>query len=105
MSDAQIHVGDIGTRFSCTFTDQAGDPVSLATVTLLLARIQKPSGAVFSKDLTVADAAAGTAYWDSEESDLDEAGTWRTQGYVAVSGWSGHSDILEFDVHANLEEA
>lgn len=99
---AEIHVGDVGTRFAVTFTDQDGDPVSLAAATELQAVVQKPSGAILTKDLTVDDAAAGTAYWDSEEDDLDEPGTYQTQGYAVLAAWEGRSDIVEFTVYPNL---
>lgn len=47
--------------------------LTFATVQFLL---RKPSGTLLTKTMTVSDADAGLAYYDTLTTDLDEAGDW-----------------------------
>lgn len=111
----EIHVGDIGTRFLCTFKDEdaAGAEVivDIGPATLLAFHFQAPSGSwrtVTPSLLT--DGSDGKAFYDiAYASELDEAATnsgpkplWRLQGEVSIGTGNWRSSVPDFEVHPNI---
>lgn len=106
MSANEIHVGDINTAFTVTIQDDTVIvPIQSATVTKQI-KFKKPSGTVITKDASfVTDGTDGKMRWTTTlATDLDEAGKWYLQAYLVLTSpaWTGHSDIGDFVVYANL---
>jgi hypothetical protein len=98
----EIHVGDIGTVFQVTFYDDS-TTVDLSSKTTLQFVFEKPSGATMTKNATfVNDGRDGLASYTTVDGDLDEAGKWRLQGYVVLTGGSWKTSVVTFRVHENL---
>lgn len=104
MSANEIHQGDIGTAFTVTIMDDTAIvPIQSATVTKQI-KFKKPSETVVTKDAVfVTDGTDGKMRWTTTTvDDLDEAGKWYLQGYLVITGFTGHSDIGDFVVYPNL---
>ena len=100
---ADIHVGDIGTRFSVTITDSAGTAVNVSSATTKQLWFKPPSGSTLEKAATFAtDGVNGVLYYDAISGDLSAAGEWELQAYVVMPTGTWHSEITRFDVVGNL---
>ncbi len=93
-----IFVGDIGTNIDIVLT---GEVITGAAGYSMLLR--KPS----SKEVVTVTAGiegTDTIRYTTIADDIDEAGTWRVQGYLDdFAGWSGYTTIGEFEVSAALD--
>ena len=102
-SEAEIHVGDVGTRFELTLEDGDGNAVDISSATTLQLVFRKPDGTVLEVTATLSGAGTdGKLYYDSVDGDIDLAGQWRVQAYVLMTGFEGHSGEKLFTVHKNL---
>ena len=105
---AEIHKGDIGTKFILTLKD-GGTAVNVATASSTKNIIfKKPSGAVVTKgaSFTSSSGADGKIKYTTVAGDLDEVGYWEIQAHVVVTGGSNpgtfNSEIEGFLVKKNL---
>lgn len=98
MSCAEIHLDDIGTRFTVTIMDD-DEVVDLSSYTTKQIILSKPSGEKLTKTATfLTDGTDGVIYYDSISGDLDEVGLWRIQAILDTF----HSNISTFKVYRNL---
>jgi len=96
----EVHVGDIGTVFEITVTeDDVALNISSATVLQML--FKKPSGTVLTKTAVfTGDGSDGLIQYTSIEADLDEAGIWYMQGRVTLPGGKWSTEKAGFTVGA-----
>lgn len=99
-----IHVGDVGTLFRVTLTQDDGSifDVSSATVkTLIFAR---PDGSTMDKlAVFITNGSDGKIGYITIANDLNVAGSWKLQAYVELPTGKWHSAIAKFKVKVNLE--
>lgn len=103
MAVNEIHLNDVGTRLGVT-VKEGGSVVDIsgATATKQI-KLYKPSGTTVTKDADfTTDGTDGKMEYVTVADDLDEVGVWRIQGYLSFDGWTGHTDISEFEVFENL---
>ena len=104
---AEIHKGDIGTKFILTLKD-GGTAVNVSTASSTKNIIfKKPSGSVVTKGAAFDDTGAdGKIKYTTVAGDLDEVGYWEIQAHVVVTGGSNpgtfNSEIEGFLVKKNL---
>ena len=103
MSQQEIHVGDIGTKFEATVKDD-GVVVDISAASTKQIIFKKPDGTVVPRNASLSGTGTdGKMYWTTTQAtDLDQAGLWQRQGVVALSGGSWHSDVQSFTVYENL---
>lgn len=100
---AEIHVGDVGTRFTVTVTDDGGVPVDVSTATTKELKLRPPSGSTLQRAAAfVTDGSNGRLYYDTVAGDLSAPGEWELQAHVILPSGEWHSDITTFDVVGNL---
>jgi len=80
MAANEIHKNDTTTIRRVMY--DGDDVVDISSATVKQIKLYKPSGCTTS--------------------DLDEVGTWQSQIYLEMSGWTGHSDKQTFQVYDNL---
>lgn len=103
-ADAEIHLGDIGTRFELTLEDGDGTAVNISSATVKRIDFRKPSGEVIQRTATfVTTGADGKLYYVSILGDLDEVGRWYAQPYVEMTGFKGRGAKIPFVVFDILE--
>lgn len=108
MAANEIHVGDIGTVLRTTLLEvPAGSttavPVNLSTATSIRLVFVNPKKRRFVVNaLLTTDGSNGQVEYTTQEGDLDVSGRWRMQAVVEMSGRSWSSDIITFQVMANL---
>jgi hypothetical protein len=101
---SEIHVKDIGTRFSVTVKD-GSSTVDLSSASALQINFRKPSDVVVNRTgSTIGDGSStsGVMYYDSVAGDLDEVGNYKLQGKVTLTSGTYYTDIHTFKVHCNL---
>jgi hypothetical protein len=99
MPQGQIHRNDVGTLFLFTFTDD-GAEMGLDAMNTVQVTFTKPGGATFTRNLELVNGGIeGIAGYNTVEGDLDTAGRWSVQGYVADANGSWHTDIAQFVVY------
>lgn len=100
---AEIHVGDVGTVFQATIKDEAGAVVDVSTASTLELVFNKPDETpVVKTAVHVSDGVDGQIKYISIAADIDQAGSWRVQGYAEIGTAVFHSDVHVFKVHPNL---
>jgi hypothetical protein len=100
---AEIHLGDKGTVFRVTVQDQDGTPVDLSVASAREFIFRKPDGVIVKKTGTnTGTGADGKMQYITVANDLDQTGTWRVQGRVAIGAGEWHTDQYRFIVHPNL---
>jgi hypothetical protein len=98
----EVHVGDIGTVFEVTI-QESGVTLDISTATTKQIILRKPSGASMTKTAAFStDGKDGKIRYASISGDLDVAGKWSLQAYLATPAWQGKSDIQALQVYANL---
>jgi hypothetical protein len=104
MSGEEVHKGDIGTVFELTVKDD-GAVINISTVSVKQIKFKKPSGTVIIQTAEFkTDGSDGILTYTTLADDLNAAGSWRIQAYVEwAAGWKGHSDVVLFDVHPNVQ--
>lgn len=111
---AEIHVGDIGTRFTVTMKETLKDGtvavVPIGGASRLDMIFQAPRGQFFLRQGTLlTDGDDGKMFYDiAFASELDEAAIlpghplWKLQGHVDIGGGSWRSSVPDFEVHPNI---
>ncbi len=99
----EVHVGDIGTVFEATITD-AGVVVDISGASTKDLNFLKPDGTTtLNKNGSfTTDGTDGKLRYTTISGDLDTAGTWQIQAHVILGGGAWKSDIIEFNVFANI---
>lgn len=89
---AKVYIGDIGTQISLNI----GEDIS----TSIIRRIYylKNNGKEGYWNATL-DADNQTLSYITKAKDLNNAGTWKLQGYVEMEGWSGLSETVTLVVN------
>lgn len=105
MSSGEIHVGDIGTIFRVTVTDQDGSIVDISGASTRLILLRDPYGKKLSKTgAFTTDGTDGKMQYASVSGDIGRAGTWKIQGKVIIPAGTFYTDITEFEVYSNVPE-
>ena len=100
---ADVHVGDIGTRFTLTITEN-GAAKNISTASEKVISFKPPGGgATKEKAATfVTDGSDGKIYYDSVAGDLDVQGTWQIQGRIVLPSGTWHTELGNIAVAPNL---
>lgn len=104
MTDNGIHVGDTGTIFLLAITDLSVPPrvVNLVGATLMEMTLVRPDGTKFVVAATFStDGTDGVIKYVTQSGDLNQAGIWKLQVLVALSGGQWNSSTTTFKVYAN----
>lgn len=97
---AQIKVGDIGTVFEMTLTDQEG-VLDLTGATSLKFRFKEPDDSKWEATASlVTDGTDGKINYAFIASDLDQAGVWTLEAFVVLPSGQWTSDCISFTVEA-----
>jgi hypothetical protein len=98
----EIHVGDVGTLFVLTISDD-GAVVDLSTATTKTVVFELPNGDTLEKAAAFyTDGSDGILTYTSTSGDLSVAGLWHLQAHVVLYAGEWHSDVAEFTVYPNL---
>lgn len=101
MAANEIHVGDIGTEWRVTLTDD-GTVVDISAASIIFI-FKKPSGTTVNKTGSLyTDGTDGIATYVGESDLLDAAGEWKYQLKVTIGSNVFYSDISCFTVYGNL---
>ena len=103
MAKDQIHLNDIGTKFEVTIKDgtEVVD-ISGATTKSLLFLPPKGIRVTQAGTFSSSNGIDGVLTYTSVSGDLNEAGTWKLQAFVKLSGGTWSSDIIDFEVYPIL---
>ncbi len=98
MTTITAHKGSIGTKIIITcLTDEAiADGISLAAATVKKLFAKAPSGAV--KEWAASASGTNALTYTTVADDLNEAGTWAIQAYIASQIWTGRGDTVAIKV-------
>lgn len=101
---AEIHKGDIGTKFLITITDN-GVAIDVSAATTKEIHLKSPGGVLSTKTaLFNTDGTDGKIYWTTTaSSDLDEVGTWQIQAHLIIGTGNWHTSSSDFQVNENLD--
>lgn len=100
---AEIHLGDVGTVFTATILDENGAAVDVSSASELTLVYNKPDGTAIERTaVLVNDGTDGMISYTTIALDIDQVGTWRVQGYVAIGTSEFYSDVHVFRVYPNL---
>lgn len=98
----EIHIDDIGTQFIVTIKDD-DVAVDLSTATTKQLIFRKPDGTKLTKNASfVTDGTDGKLKYVSVSGDLNEAGYWKLQAYIAIGSNAWKTNTTIFRVHPNL---
>ena len=98
----EIHVDDIGTKFTITIKD-GDDIVDISSSLLVTLYFKKPDDEVIERNaLFVSDGTNGQVYYNIINGDFDEAGYYKIQAKVTFVGGIFYTNIHTFQVHCNL---
>ncbi len=103
----EVHVGDVGTALRLKVLDQDDAAVDLSAATTLEILVSKPDGSVTSTAATSlvdpVDSTESLMQFLSITTTFDVPGWYNYQGHIVLaSGEDLHTDIIRFEVHANL---
>ena len=81
-----------------------GVAVDVSAATTKQIKFKRPDGTSFTKTASfLTDGTDGRLLYVTVNGDLNMAGNWKLQGYVAgVGGFTGHSDEYTFHVAGNI---
>jgi hypothetical protein len=96
-----VQIGDVGTAFEVSVTNQDGSAFDLATATALHVAFRKPDGASASRAAT--SPSAGVVRYVTVAGDLDQPGRWKVQAHVVTTAGDWHTSVGVFKVKPNLE--
>lgn len=102
---AKIHVDDVGTKLRLTLKDQDDVVINISAATTKEITIKKPSGATVGPRAAsfVTDGTDGEMEILSIAGDFDVAGPgYMAQGHVVIAAGDFHTEIIGFEVFANL---
>ncbi len=101
-----IHVGDIGTAFTVTITDDDGTPRDISDADTLEIDFKAPDRSVQTQTaIFVTDGSNGQIrYITAAATDLHMPGPWRLQAHVAstAGSYDNRSEFGHFPVQKNL---
>lgn len=99
-----IHVGDVGTIFRLTITeDDETTAVDVSTATVKKIYFKKSDGTKVGKTAAFyTDGTDGIIQYAAIAADIDMAGIWQMQGYVEMPVGKYYSVKSRFTVHENL---
>jgi hypothetical protein len=98
----EIHVDDIGTKFTITIKD-GDDLVDVSSALFVVLIIRKPDDEIINRDASFSsDGTDGQVYYDIVDGDLDEAGYYKLQAKVTFPNGVFFTNIHTFQVHCNL---
>ena len=94
---------NIGVAFKATIKED-GVAVDVSAASTKQLKFKRPDGSSFTKTATfVTDGTDGKIQYVTVDGDLNMAGAWTQQGYVAgVGGFTGHSTKRSFNVDSNI---
>lgn len=100
---AEIHVGDIGTKFIITILDE-GEAVDISACTTKEIMFEKPDKTVLTKTASFqTDGTDGKIFWMTTlVTDLDLMGQWKIQGKISIGGGTWKTQIGTFRVYENI---
>ena len=99
---SEIHVGNIGTRFSLTI-EESGSGVDVSSASSISVIFRKPDDEVIVRTGSLlSDGTDGKIYYDTIAGDLDEAGHYKVQAKIALPAGTFYTDIHDFKTHCNL---
>ena len=107
MSAEKIHINDIGTSVRIQVQEDGVD-VDISAATTLQIKLKKPSGILDTHIASfVTDGTDALMHYITASGDLDEAGTWRIQGFIIFPSSSGefNTDTASFKVLNNLSSS
>lgn len=97
MSD-QIFVGDTGSEFRVTITDD-DVAVDLSSATTLELIFRKPDGTILTVTASLySDGTDGIIFYNTVEDDLDQSGIYKLEAYIEIDGNTFYSSIGSFKV-------
>lgn len=102
---ATIHAGDVGTVFRDTLTDDDTDAaIDVSAATSKVMWFTNPDGDTveFEAAFTTDGTDGSVQYVTAAPTDLDPAGSWKFQAFVAGPGYEIHGDVHKFKVLPNL---
>jgi len=104
MADTIIHVGDVGTIFRLTITeDDDTTAVNVSTASVKKFYFLKPDGTKLAKTAEFnTDGVDGKLKYTAIAGDIDTAGRWQVQAYVEIGAAKYYSSKTAFSVHSNL---
>lgn len=98
----EIHVDDIGTKFTITIKD-GDDVVDISSALFVTLIFRKPDDEVVYRDASFSsDGTDGQVYYDIVDGDFDEAGYYKIQAKVTFPSGVFYTNIHTFQVHCNL---
>ena len=101
---ADIHKGDIGTRFKCKIVDQDKKVIDLSGASVREILFKKPDAATLVKQAALSgDGADGYIEYISIAGDLNVVGDWKIQAYVKTPEGEWSTDLEVFKVSTNIK--
>jgi len=98
----EIHVDDIGTKFSITIKD-GDDVVDISDALFVTLFFRRPDNEVIERDASfTSDGSDGQIYYNIIGGDFDEAGYYKMQAKVIFANGVFYTNIHTFQVHCNL---
>ncbi len=103
----QAHVNDIGTIFRVTVNDTTSTGsatiADISTASTKKFIFKRPDGTTFERTAVfTTDGSDGNIQYISVDGDLNVAGTWSLQAYVATGAGTWSTSVGTFKVHENL---
>lgn len=99
----QYQKGDIGTAITVVVRNKSGLVVDISTATTKQIKLKKPDDSVVTKTgIFTTDGTDGKFYYVTTSNDLNQVGTWGIQGYLVMTGFTGHSNPGIFQVLPNF---
>lgn len=100
---AEVHVGDIGTIFLATITDENNAVVDVSLASTKQLWFKKPDTTVTKKTASfTTNGTDGKLQYTTIAGDLDNAGVWEIQGYVVLAAGTWHTSRLTVQVQPNV---
>lgn len=93
----KIYKNDIGTKIILN----AGCDISTATVWKIL--YSKPGQTRVKSEWIASAEGTDSVCYTTKANDLDVSGKWQIQLYIESPNWKGYGEIIEFEVHDNLD--
>ncbi len=100
----EIRENDVGTVFEREIKDGA-TVIDISSASSMQIIFQKPDDGAFITKTAVftSDGTDGKLRYVTVSNDLDEIGVWQWQAKIVITGGEWKTDILDFQVHENLE--
>jgi len=93
----KIYKNDIGTKIILN----AG--CNIATADVLKILYSKPGKTRIEGEWNASPEGTNYVYYITLAGDLDAVGIWHIQLYIESPNWTGYGEIIDFEVHDNLD--